>query len=232
MKTLIITFLAPFFLFLFPAKSEAQKIKKEIPVSSFQEVDVKGVMNVFIKQGDQESLTAEYDESNSDVLIVDVKNGKLTLDTKFENRKSKRKTINVYLTVTDLNKLEFSGVGNLESQNALQFSNFELQVSGVGNLDLKIDCENLTASWTNVGNSSLRGSASTASFNSSCIGNIDAGAFQVDHMALNHSGTGNMDVHAVKTLSIKTSGIGNVSYRGNPEIKEMDISGIGKVKKV
>jgi len=48
---------------------------------------------------------------------------------------------------------------------------------------------------------------------------------------LKASGVGKTEVYASKEIAIKSSGVGNVYYKGDAVITDLNIKGIGKVKK-
>jgi hypothetical protein len=52
-----------------------------------------------------------------------------------------------------------------------------------------------------------------------------------ENMDLNSSGIGNVSIHCEDELSLIVSGIGKVSYTGNPRLVHEDVSGIAKVSR-
>jgi len=82
-----------------------------------------------------------------------------------------------------------------------------------------------------VGNMTLKGSADYFKLFNEGVGNIDASQFWVQKAEVNSSGIGMVSVHCEGELSLEVSGIGTVSYTGNPTIVYENISGIGKVNR-
>ena len=62
------------------------------------------------------------------------------------------------------------------------------------------------------------------------MGNIDAEECQAENVNVTLSGTGNVKTWPEKNLTGKLSGIGDITYKGNPS-KDVEKTGIGKVKK-
>jgi hypothetical protein len=60
------------------------------------------------------------------------------------------------------------------------------------------------------------------------VGNIYAFDMPVNQCLIRVSGTTNCEVHVIDHLDVVISGVGNIWYRGNPEITT-DISGVGNV---
>jgi len=74
------------------------------------------------------------------------------------------------------------------------------------------------------------GSASDLKISLSGVGNVDALKYQVENVVITQSGVGNSKIWATNSLSGSLSGVGNISYKGNPAV-DVRVSGVGKVKK-
>ena len=88
-----------------------------------------------------------------------------------------------------------------------------IHVSGVGNVKIS------------------DGNASDLKITLSGVGNIDAQEYQVQNITIKNSGVGNAKVWATNSLNGTLSGVGNIYYKGNPEVK-IQVSGVGKVSKL
>lgn len=74
-----------------------------------------------------------------------------------------------------------------------------------------------------VGNFSLQGNnSSLLDIQFTGVGNVDAYAFPVDHCTVFNNGVGDCKVMVNQTLDVDISGIGDVYYRGYPEITVSD----------
>ena len=63
-------------------------------------------------------------------------------------------------------------------------------------------------------------------------GNIDAQNFEAANVIVNLSGFGDVKVWATNSITGKISGFGNLYYRGNPLIINVNRTGIGEIKKL
>ncbi len=59
-------------------------------------------------------------------------------------------------------------------------------------------------------------------------GNVQAFDMEVEGCYINITGSGNCEVNVIRTLQVTVSGVGNVFYKGTPEVIS-DISGVGNV---
>jgi hypothetical protein len=207
-------------------------ITKERTVTTFSSLAIKGVFNVFINQGDKETVKIETDENLQDIIETINKDNILTIKTKDKISLTKSTKMNVYVTIKDLTNIDIDGVGAVSTTSTLKLENMELKFSGVGNVSLEMNCKTLNADISAVGNIMLKGSADEAKMTVSGTGSLSAFDFTVQNLTIDLSGIGNADVHAENEISITSSGVGNVSYTGNAVVKKMNTSGIGKVKKI
>lgn len=213
-------------------KGNGNVISEERTVSTFTHLSINGVFNVFIDQGDKESVKIETDENLQDIIETIHTGSKLTIRWKDKASVKESTKMNVYVTVKNMDVLGIKGVGNVSTTSPLKTETMELSVSGVGNTSLEINCKTLTADFSAVGNIELKGTTDEADIIAEGTGNLKAFDLIVKKLTLKVSGIGNTEVHAEEEISITSSGVGNVSYKGNPVVKSMNNSGVGKVRKV
>lgn len=200
-------------------------------VDAFTTLELDGIFNVFIEQGDKEKVSVETDENLHDFVVIDNVGDKLIVDT--ESRRTIRRCnrMHVYITVTDLEKLRINGVGKVETTNLLRLKDLDLRVNSVGNVFLEIEADYLDARFNSVGNISLAGKIGKADIDNGGVGKLAAYDLESEVLDLRASGVGKTEVFASKEISIKSSGIGNVYYRGGAVITDLNIKGLGKVRK-
>lgn len=200
-------------------------------ISSFSKLSVHGVFNLYLSQGDKESLRIEADEQTMDEIITRNDGEELIIELEEGFELFDREQINIYLTITDLDSFEFEGVGNIKTESVLRLKDLDLKGEGVGNTKLELEADRINAEFNLVGNVSLSGKVETMNLKNNGLGNVDASDLKAQFMTLNSNGIGNVEVHCEKEISITANGIGKVTYSGDPEVKNLNRSGIGKVEK-
>lgn len=200
-------------------------------ISDFSELKVTGVFNLYLSQGDQVALRIEADGAFQKNIDISSKGKKLVLD--FERNKDffEKNKVNVYLTIKQLEILEFDGVGFIKTESPLVLTSLQLIGNGVGNINLALDTKDLNAKFNLVGNITLRGEAQSAFLKNDGVGNLDASEFITDFLILESDGIGKASVYSEKELSITANGIGKVSYSGGAKILKLQRNGIGKIEK-
>ena len=139
--------------------------------------------------------------------------------------------MNVYVTVRDIDRLKISGVGNVETSETIRLKDLELRVKSVGNVDLDLEADKLYARLSSVGNVSLSGEIGKADIDNTGVGKLAAYDLHNEVLKLKASGVGKTEVYASKELAIKSTGVGNVYYKGDAVITDLNVRGVGKVKK-
>ncbi|WP_282081331.1 head GIN domain-containing protein [Aquimarina algiphila] len=213
-------------------KGNGNVTKEERAISSFNELIVKGVYNVYLAQGQKESVTVEADENLQQVVTVKNQGNTLVLGWKKGMNVKKKTKMNVYITLKDLKRLKVTGVGNVKTASELSLTELDLKVSGVGNTSLKLNCNKLEGEISMVGNLTLEGKVGEMKLDNNGTGALRAYNLIAQKLEVNNSGIGKVEVNAEEEISITSSGIGSVYYKGNAKTTKLDHKGIGKIKKV
>lgn len=204
--------------------------KKEYAVGSFKMIEVNGVFDVFIRQGESESVTVEIDENLQDAIVVKNNQETLVLDNNEDINIKKSTKSNIYVTVKDLSKISVNGVGDVKTEAQISGKKLTVIISGVSDVELDIAYELLTVNYHGVGDAKLKGKVDKAELKSSGVGDLLAYELNAKQVDLDQSGVGDAEVYASEVLDINFSGVGNVYYKGEPASKNIDKSGIGSVK--
>jgi hypothetical protein len=204
---------------------------QERKVDPFNAIEASGTFNIILSQGETEALSVEADENLLPFIETRVEDQTLYIDVKKEVNIGHAKKKNIYVTLKNISQLKKSSVGNIETANTLKLQRLDLINSGVGDLNLDLECNNLDADIHSVGNSTLKGKAEYVHVKNSSVGNIDASSLKAGIMKINNSSVGNVEVYAEKEIYISSSGVGNLTFSGNAVVKEMSSSGVGKVTK-
>jgi len=211
---------------LFSYQASAQT---NISLDNFSGIDFRAAGNVFLKKGNENSISIKNMKNiTAEDFDIEVKKGKLII----QKQNKKDGSADFYITYTSLNRVVFSGAGNLESQNTIKNNTFEIVFSGAGNMDLDLKVDELEAILSGAGNMNLRGNATSAKLIMSGAGNLEAEDLVCQEATSILNGMGNLKVNASKSLEAIVSGIGDIYYKGNPTSTHFKTTGQGKIKKM
>jgi hypothetical protein len=230
-----------YFLLLFPAvialagcdnligvQGNGNVKSEERSVDSFDQISVGGAFDVYLTQGDTESLRVEADENLLPLIETTVRNGRLVIRSR-ENI-GEAKELNVYVTFRELNKIETSGACEIKNEGQLNFNNLVLKGSGASEIDLSLRAEKLEGEYSGASEVDLEGSAEVCEFKLSGASELDAEGLVVQQMKIDLSGASEAEVQVTQNLKVHASGASSVVYTGNPAI-DQHTSGASSVRK-
>jgi hypothetical protein len=182
-------------------------ISEERNASECNGISLKYAGNVYLRQGDEQSIRVEANDNIIDDVITRAQDGILMVGLR--NGSYSDVTVRVYVTLKSIEQISIEGAGNINVQNSIEANNLNCTINGAGDIYLKgygefLDCK-------------INGA-----------GNIDAFKFPVKNCTAKINGSGNCSVNVSDYLDASILGVGNIIYDGNPEIKS-SISGIGKI---
>ncbi len=207
-------------------------VEQDRAVEPFSAIEIGGVLNVYLAQGDTEALTVEADENLLDIIETENRGNTLIVRLKKGVELKKAKEKNVYITLRSIDELDIGGVVQVESTTPLNLEQLDLDVGGVCQVDLELRGNRLDADASMVGSLTLRGKLQEANIQNGGVGTLKAFDLEVDKLTIKNSGVGSAEVQAQDEISITSSGVGSVRYKGDAVVKELSTSGIGKVKKM
>lgn len=205
----------------------AQETSTINKIGSFNQVEFDGgAFEVFLKQGDQASLTIETENMDADEIRTEIKGNTLRVEMKNKNvnlRDSQK--IVVYLVYKELRRIESSGASNFKTQSVLAGDTFTMEISGAVNTDMELDVNTLDIDLSGAGSLNMRGRAKVQRVNMSGAGSYQAYELLSEVTNIEMSGAGSAKVYASKELTANASGVGSIRYKGNPKVVNKSSAG-------
>jgi hypothetical protein len=197
-------------------------VTRDVPVSSFDELNASGVYELKLAQGDKEAVKIEADENLQQYFTVHNEGSKLFIDMKsMKNKGFRNKSkMRVYVTFKKLKAMELSTVGSVNAEKELSFSDLEIKNASVGKVDLSLSANTLKFNNTSVGEVKLAGKAQNAVFTNHGVGNLDAENFVVQTMNIENNGVGGATVNAEKELKVKDNMLSRVKNKGAAPVRK------------
>lgn len=196
---------------------------------SFHGIDINGPFEVRLIQSDHSGMEIQASDKDAQRINSEIKNGilKVWMEKKFRSSDD----IKLIITSEMFDKIGVHGAVELESQGSLQAEKLEMNVSGACEVELGLEVGHFDADISGAGDLELEGSASSVDISISGAGNIDAEELNADRVEISISGAGHAEVHANEELDVSISGVGSVSYSGDPSNINKRISGMGSLSK-
>jgi hypothetical protein len=219
-------------------------VNQTIEVSKFDRVTLEGFGDVFIEQGQIESLSVQTDDNIISFLDIRVRGTELVLGVERGADLNPSRSITYNLTVQNLNSItlagsgtfhvdpvksedlhvSLSGSGDIEIRG-LTADNLSIELNGSGNITLEnVNVKRVDTSLRGSGDINLEGKTDTQKVAVSGSGNYLAGSLQTNSMDIRIPGSGDITVWVEDELNVNVDGSGNIRYYGKPNI---DQSGFG-----
>lgn len=240
MKKLIQLVVCGVFLTCFITNAQSGKISGNGKVvsetrttSGYDTIKISGSFDVDLVAGQEGKISMKGEENILAAIIVQVEDNTLKIYVKKNTniRSSIGKKVEVTVPFEKISELSLSGSGNITSKSSIKNDKFAAKLSGSGNFDLAIDANALELNLSGSGNVHLKGSADTFTTKLSGSGDIDAVNLKSKNVDVNVSGSGNSKVYCNEGLTARVSGSGDIKYAGNPEKRDVKVSGSGNISK-
>lgn len=204
-------------------------------VGSFHAVKIASGIDLYISQGNEDAVAVSANEIKyRDYIKTEVVNGVLkiyydagsNIHINWNNRSMK-----AYVTIKNIDALEASGGSDVYIQGALHASSLNMQASGGSDLYGELQVTTLSIDISGGSDAKLTGKTTTLSVEASGGSDFHGYDLNADNCTVDASGGSDMYITVSKELNIKASGGSDVSYKGSPVIKEMNVSGSSDVSK-
>lgn len=189
---------------LFQAESQ------ERSVGSFTSISLTCSVDLYLYQGKTNKVVVEADEQYIDQIETYVEGETLVIDVKGSIRNAK--VLKAYITFEQLNKLKISGSGDVVCENAIIADEFIYEISGSGDLDMKIEAETLKCKINGSGDAHIEGDVSNLSISVSGSGDVVASVDSMNECSVRLTGSGDVKLSGtVDLLRIKQVSSGDIS---------------------
>jgi len=214
-----------------PIYGNHQLVNQRINIEDYESIVLKIPGDVNYQQFSDSApyLQIHTDENIFKALDVRVEGNQLIIEAKKDSL-LKPSQLTIYTCSHNLNKAGLYGSGEIRLKGEVNAKNFELNIFGSGNfLADSLICEKIEANIFGSGNTQLTGASANASFKITGSGSIQAFNFLVQNLDCGITGSGNIEALVTKKLEANITGSGNLSYRGDPESINKNVTGSGKV---
>ena len=207
-------------------------------VSGYHGVAVSGSIELFLTQGNEESVVISADDTNLRVkVITEVDDGVLRIYLERSKNKIQidwpnQKKIRAYVSVKDIDYISSSGSGKLHIEGNIKADKLKVDISGSGNLEGAVTTKDFSLGISGSADADISGTAEKSDFHISGSGNIKSYDFSTEYCNASISGSGNVRITVTKELSAHISGSGSVFIKGDGLIRDYSASGSGKFKRV
>lgn len=229
-------------------------ITKEIDVTSFDEIEVVGGVQVFYTQAKgSPKLSVKVDQNIYDLYMFRVKDRTLQIRPKELNLNIQATCFEVSIQSDQLKDIEIAGSTVVNLLSAITGSSLDIEIAGSGRVVAKdrlsvdeidiviagsgrvnasmLQVDDLDVSIAGSGSVLLAGSANEVDCDIAGSGRLESLELRTNRVDISIAGSGNVSVFAAEELDVDIAGSGRVRYKGSPNIRT-NIAGSGRLQRI
>jgi hypothetical protein len=228
MKSPFLTYFTFLLLFLSCKKTSClenagTKVISHRKTASFNKIDLFDNVNLIITQDSTEAIAVEAGANVLPNIITSVEKGVLTIknSTSCNWLREPSETINVYVSVSNLNNLNYQGSGRVTSTNTIvtdTITIFSKEGAGIVNLSLNTVQTNAIIQKESP-DFILHGNSDNCYAAIDSRGSINFADFEVKRMYIGYICVRNATINVTESLIAVLYHTGNIYYKGNPLIE-------------
>jgi hypothetical protein len=214
-------------------KGNGKMVTETRTTGDYDAIKVGGPFDVNLVAGKEGKITIKGEENLLSAIKIEVEDNalKIYIDKTTNIRPSSGHSIEITVPFEKISAVSLAGSGDIKTKDKIKSDTFAAKLSGSGNFKLDVDSNNFELSLSGSGDVTLKGSADNFTTKQAGSGNVNASDLKSKNVQANISGSGNSIVNCNGNLTARVSGSGNIKYLGNPEKRDVKVSGSGNITK-
>lgn len=202
-------------------------------VSNYDRVALLGSMDVELVAGRDGKIKVEAEENLMEYILTEVDGDqlKISVEKGYNLDPSRNMEIKITVPFETLVAVTLTGMGDIFSSDEIKSENFEIKMTGSGDIKLPLVAKNTSAGITGSGDITLRGNTGDFECKVTGSGDISAFDFKAERVSATVTGSGDIEVYASEEIRAKIPGSGDIQYKGNPKKEDFRTMGSGEITK-
>lgn len=236
MKNLKSLFFTALFVVISLSNAKAKNTElfsKDYKVKSFSSVNANTVADIVYTQSEKVSVRVEGAQEMVDFLKIDCNNGVLTIENDREFNKNTEELLIIHISSPTIHSIETKGMGNICLKGKIKSDNLNINAEGIGKLHaLDLESKKICVKYSGIGDLKLAGKTDIVEINANGIGNIDCKDLLAKTTMVKSTKMGKVKCFASENIGLFNDGIGEITYHGNPTLKNLQNGGMGNISEV
>jgi hypothetical protein len=204
-------------------------VTKERKTDSFTGLKVSSGIDVYLKQGNEVTVTVEADENLHEYILTEVRNGVLNVYSEVNIRDAEKKR--VYVTMKEIRSIRTTSAGDVIGESPINSDNLELSATSAGDIKIEVKSKDLDVDISSSGDITLRGETDMLRADLSSAGDLNAYELQTREANISVSSAGDADINVSERINARASSAGDINYRGDPKYVDAHSSSAGGIHK-
>lgn len=211
-------------------KGNGNKTKITRTTSEYDGIKCAGSFDFILIYGEEGKISIEGEENLLEYIITEVKDNNLIIKTQkgIDLKTSFNKGIKITIPFKDISEMSLAGSGDLWNIDRINSENFEVSLSGSGDVILDINTNYLKASIAGSGDLTLKGNTTNLDAKVARSGDLHGFDLKSNNTDISLAGSGEAKVNSKDNLKARVAGSGDIVYRGNPKT-DTKVAGSGSI---
>jgi len=195
-------------------------VKEESNLPFFDKINVNSFGKVSLNVGNEQSIKIETHEDIINDISYEVIDEELVIDFRNNRKNLNVKKLNITVSSESFQKISLNDVAEIAVNGIIETPRLEINQKDVGSISVdEIRVDDLILNLEDVGNISIKkGTATNGDLNQDGVGNIQTFGVTYEECIARLNDVGNIEVTVVSVLNARIRGVGNILYKGNPEV--------------
>jgi hypothetical protein len=201
--------------------------KEDRKTESFTGLKVSSGIDVYLRQGSNESVTVEADENLHEYILTEVRGGVLNVYSEYNIRHAEKKR--VYVTMKEINSVKTTSAGDVLGEGTINTDRLELSASSAGGIKLAVNAKRMSIDISSSGDISVSGETDILRADLSSAGDLNAYDLRSREADVDVSSAGDADIYVSERLTARASSAGDINYKGDPKFIDAHSSSAGGI---
>lgn len=222
-------------------------------ISSFTKIETNVPLDIVLEKGSKENVNVEVTGVELQKILTTVEDN--TLKVKLETGNYSNLKGKITITYVNLSGLSSKGSGDIVCKSDIDAGDFALNSSGSGDVTVNgkvrttsfnfhhkgsgdvsinnLETTDLTLSMMGSGDfKAASGKAQKQTIDLLGSGDVEIAGLTGESCTVSIKGSGDVETNVSNSLQGSIMGSGNIEYKGDPKVKQVDIKGSGSVSKL
>lgn len=204
-------------------------------LGEFSNISISSAIDLYISQSSEYAVAVSAKDAKLvKSITTEVKNG--TLYISFDGSGFKDwgsgKQMKAYVSIKNIGRLQASGSCDIYVDGSINATDLTISLSGSSDFKGIVNVQNLRLEASN--SSDFHISGKTINLKVTATGSSDVKGYDLiaDNCDIEASGASDVKLTINKQLKAKTSGSSNITYKGEPTVKQVFSSGSSDIKQI
>ncbi len=197
--------------------------------ASFHSIKAAEGLDVYLTQGNSESIKVQADENLHEIILTEVRDGVLHIHT--DENIAHSSAQKVLVQFDDIKSITSTSGSDVYSTNTIRTNRLELKSTSGSDMELEIEASTILCKSTSGSDLRLSGSTNELRAESTSGSDIKASNLKAKIVDAKASSGSDITLYSSEELTAKASSGGDITYYGNPEKVSKSDNVSGSIRK-